>query len=181
MSASVCVVCLSSCMEVIWSQSSVSFRTGCRSSRCIKGDQVLRTTTRMKRRGWWENTRYCGWRAVCLSICLSVTLQWNVHYSILSIPRAPSWFIPLIKETKKTLRVRSPMEFPKIHQSKSWSESTSLRYLPLYPSTACLCLLLTWTTFYNFTLLLHSRELLQSWELVKPFSAALRVNWVWTN
>lgn len=66
-----------SCMEVIWSQSSVSFRTGCRSSHCIKAEQMVRMKRRMKRRDWWENTRYCGWTVVCLSVCcLSEKCSW---------------------------------------------------------------------------------------------------------
>lgn len=75
----VCVCC--SCMQVTWSQSSVSFRTGCRSSRCTKAKHVVRMTRRMKRRGWWENTRYGGWKVVCLS----VTLKTHFFLSILSI------------------------------------------------------------------------------------------------
>lgn len=47
-----------SCMEAIWSQSSASFRTGWRTSRCAKAEQMLTTLRRMKRRGSWENTRY---------------------------------------------------------------------------------------------------------------------------
>lgn len=64
-------------MEAIWSQSSVSFRTGCRSSHCIKAEQMVRMKRRMKRRDWWENTRYCGWTVVCLSVrCLSEKCSW---------------------------------------------------------------------------------------------------------
>lgn len=63
--------CLFSCTAMISNQSSVISRTGWRSSHCIKAGQTLKTTRRTKRRDWWENTRYHGWRGVfCIYVWL---------------------------------------------------------------------------------------------------------------
>lgn len=55
-----CFVASFSSMDMIWSQSSASFRTGWRISRSIKAEQTLKILKRMKRRGSWGNTRCCA-------------------------------------------------------------------------------------------------------------------------
>lgn len=58
---------------------------------------------------------------------LRATLSHVFVFYFLTV-RDPSWFIPSMRTTQMTLRVRSPKGSPPIQPSKPWSESTSSRY-----------------------------------------------------
>lgn len=147
-------------MSLNWS--SIISKTGWKFFHYTKERPMSRITRRMRRRDWWENTRYYKLRDI-LPSCVGVFSKPGSIEVSMSLPRVPSWFIPLIWKRMKTSTVRLPKESHQILQSKSWFEcilSRSLNYWGHFFS----CKVATWCLVkYRQAITKHSRFILSLW------------------